>query len=118
MKKTNIVKNNRDFNTIIEHRRYEKNKNFIIYFMDNEIGFSRYGISVGKKIGNAVTRNKLKRQVRNIIDKNKKLYHISRDYIIIVRKDILVCDFKTKENTLVSLLNTISKKEQKDAKKK
>ncbi len=116
MKKTNVVKNNRDFNTIIEHKKYEKNRYYVIYFMDNQLDFSRYGISVGKKLGNAVTRNKIKRQIRNIIDKDKNLYHISKDYIIMVRKDLLECNFTKRENALISLLNVINKKEQRDAK--
>ena len=118
MKKTNVVKNNREFNAIINNQKQLKNKYFVIYFMNNQIGFSRYGISVGKKIGNAVIRNKLKRQVRNIIDKDKNLYHISKDYIIIVRKSILGCNFKEKEQSLLCLLNTINKKEQENAKEK
>ena len=41
---------------------------FYIYVVDNSYGFNRYGISVSKKVGNAVTRNKYKRRIRDIID--------------------------------------------------
>ena len=36
----------------------------IVYILDNEIVTSRAGITVSKKIGNAVQRNKVKRRVR------------------------------------------------------
>jgi len=90
MKKINIVKDNKQFNSIIEKSKSYKNKNLVLYVEENNDNkYYRFGISVGKKIGNAVTRNKLKRQLRNIIDNNKKFYENNKDYIIIVRKNCL-----------------------------
>ena len=43
-------------------------------------------ISVSKKLGNAVFRNKYKRKIRSIIDNYKKDCNISKDYIIILRR--------------------------------
>jgi len=90
MKKINIVKDNKQFNSIIEKSKSYKNKNLVLYVEENNDNkYYRFGISVGKKIGNAVTRNRLKRQLRNIIDNNKKFYENNKDYIIIVRKNCL-----------------------------
>ena len=84
MKKINIVKSNEEFNLVINKGQVYKNKHFVLYTMNNTLDNYRIGISVGKKVCNAVNRNKLKRQVRNILDYHKNLYSKSRDYIIIV----------------------------------
>ena len=52
----------------------------------NNLPYARYGISVGKKLGNAVYRNKKKRQIRSIIDSLEKDYVKAKDYIIILRE--------------------------------
>ncbi len=71
MKKRNILKENKDFNRIIKNNKPYKSKSFIIYLEKNtNIDCYKFGFSVGKKIGKAVIRNKIKRQLRNIIDKN------------------------------------------------
>ncbi|MBR3660399.1 MAG: ribonuclease P protein component [Bacilli bacterium] len=104
MKKINIVKNNEEFNLIMNKGKILKNKYFVLYFMNNNLDKYRFGISVGKKVCNAVNRNKLKRQVRNILDYHKNLYSKSKDYIIIVRKSSLNEKYSILEENLVNLL--------------
>ena len=69
MKKINILKENKDFKKIINAEKPFKFKGFIVY-KENTNNIYKFGISVSKKIGNAVVRNKIKRQVREIISKN------------------------------------------------
>ena len=92
MKKINILKNNRDFNRIIGNFRPYKSKDFIIYVEKNTNEVYHFGISVGKKIGNAVIRNAYKRKVRSIIDKNN--YQNGFNCIIILKKSILEKSFE------------------------
>lgn len=111
MKKINVVKENKIFNTIINKKNCVKDKNLVIYYSDNSLDHYRFGISVGKKIGCAVTRNKYKRKLRNIIDNHKKLYANHIDYIIIVRKNCLNIEFKEIEGSFVYLINKIKKED-------
>jgi len=118
MKKCEVVKNNRDFERIIVKKSFVKNNDFVIYYEDNNIDKDRFGISVGKKIGNAVVRNYYKRIIRNICDKHKNLYSKSKDYIIIMRKGCSIHEFKEIEESLGYLIKRINKeKEMKDEKK-
>ena len=107
MKKINIVKSNEEFNLVINKGQVYKNKYFVLYTMNNTLDSYRIGISVGKKVCNAVNRNKLKRQVRNILDYHKNLYSKSRDYIIIVRKSSLGENYSILEENLVSLFKKV-----------
>lgn len=89
MKKKEIVKNTWEFEDIIKTGTCLKNQYFIIHLKENNLMHARYGISVSKKIGNAVTRNYYKRKIRTIIDNYKKQYNNKVDYIIILRKRAL-----------------------------
>ena len=109
MKKINVVKSNEDFNDILKTGRYVKNRYFVIHYKNNNLNKYRFGISVGKKVCNAVNRNKLKRKVRNILDNHKNLYSNSKDYIIIVRKSCLLEKFNILEENLIYLLKKVEK---------
>ena len=100
MKKLYVVKHQQDFDRIIKLNNKKVSPYFIIYSEDNNKKYDCYGISVSKKIGNAVVRNKLKRQIKNIID--KKCYENSFNCIIILRKGILNKSFNEMSEELYS----------------
>ena len=87
MKKINIVKKNRDFSRIIKNNRPIKSNLFVIYLEKNTNDIYKFGISASKKVGNAVTRNRVKRQIKSILDKNT--YKNNFNCIIIIKKDII-----------------------------
>ena len=109
MKKEDIVKNNRDFDNIIKNGKCQKNKEFVIYYLNNDEGKSRFGISVSKKIGNAVVRNYYKRIIRNICHKNKNLYSNGKDYIIIMRKGLTLLEFDKINDSFIDLMKKINR---------
>ena len=104
MRKLYVVKEKEEFNHLIQKGKILKNKYFVIYYKENELKYDRFGISVGKKIGNAVTRNKYKRKIRNILDIYRKDYVNHKDYIIILRNRALELNFEELKNSLINLL--------------
>ena len=104
MKKVYIVKTKEEFNNLINKGYCSKNKYFVVYSKDNNLKYDRFGISVGKKIGKAVTRNKYKRKIRSIIDIYRKDYLKRKDYIIILRSRALNLNYKDLKTELFSLL--------------
>ena len=84
MKKINIVKEKKDFDKAFKLRNQIYSKYAYIYIKDNEAENYRFGICVSKKLGNAVTRNLIKRRVKDIIDKSK-LHFANKDYIIVLK---------------------------------
>ena len=104
MKKLYIVKNSYDFDRIIKKKDIIKNKGFIIYKENNNLPYSRFGISVGKKLGNAVYRNKMKRKIRSIIDETDKNKVENNDYIIILRQMAKDDNYNELKEKLINLL--------------
>ena len=105
MKKKYVVKHNQDFDNIMKNGKSSKNKSFIIFSLKNDYPFDKYGISVSKKLGNAVFRNKYKRKIRSIIDKYKKNYINGKDYIIILRRGALEKSYQELEKDFFDLMN-------------
>lgn len=107
MKKKDIVKNQRDFSKIIKTGKKVSNNSFVIYYKVNNIDHSRYGISVGTKLGNAVFRNKYKRRIRMLVNNNNSLYNKNNDYIILLRKNAVSIEFKHLENDFNQLVQKL-----------
>ena len=105
MKKINILKNSRDFDRIIKGNKPYKYKDYIIYIERDTKDIYKFGLSVGKKIGNAVNRNKVKRQLKSIID--QKDYQNNFNCIIIVGKGINERTFEERKNNLLFALNKL-----------
>lgn len=109
MKKINIVKESKDFERAIKKGILKKNRHYILYYIDNDKNNYRFGITVGKKVGNAVTRNKYKRKVKSIADKYKNDYQKNRDYIIIVKGSCLESTFEDLEKSFVHIIKQTKK---------
>lgn len=93
MKKEFRVCKNYEFSSIIQKRQFVKSSAFVCYFVSKGQEHMRIGISVGKKLGNAVCRNKVKRQTRAIVD-DVFSFEEAYDCIIIVRPDFLKHSFQ------------------------
>ena len=108
MKKEYRVRKNEEFKSIIKKKRSVANAQYVIYYSNND-DHLKVGISVSKKLGNAVVRNKVKRQVRMMVsqtfEKNKK-----KDYIIIVRNKFLLSSYEDNKKSLEYLYNKINKR--------
>ena len=111
MKKEYRIKKNEDFQTIIHKRNSVANGKYVVYYMKNDYHM-RIGISVSKKLGHAVKRNKVKRQVRmmvqEIFDKDQK-----RDFIVIVRNKFLTSSYQDNMKDLKFLYDKINKRMEK-----
>lgn len=89
MKKENRIKKNEEFTRIISKKHSVANAVFIMYYDKRFLDHARVGISVSKKIGNAVSRNKIKRQIRMMFNESFDNETYKMDVIVIVRKKYL-----------------------------
>ena len=105
MNKEKILKKSEDFTKIINTNQKVKSKYFSIYYQKSEK--NHYGITVPKKIGHAVTRNKIKRQIKNIIYNNEKDIQQCFNYVIIIKEASLKLDFSGLEKELIYIIKKV-----------
>lgn len=103
MNKKYIIISNLEIQKIISKGTKKVGKYFIIYYVKNSLKYNRYCISVSKKIGNAVIRNKEKRAIKEILRKSN--INSQKNYVIILRKEILSLSYNDKEKELINLIN-------------
>lgn len=104
MKRNQMIKSHEDFNVVINKGKKIKNQYFLVFIMPKKEEKTKFGIAVGKKVGNAVVRNKFKRQMRSIIDNNKFLFKNYHNYIIMIKKECLNIPYNLLEKSLRELL--------------
>lgn len=115
MKKVYRVKKNNEIDAIIQHRKSNGDKFFVIYNKKNEIQHFRFAISIGRKYGGAVQRNKIKRQIRMIMQQHKNDIPVF-DYVIVVKKDANSLDYVSIETSIMKHLLKLKKSEQSNEK--
>ena len=88
----------RDFVNLNRLGKRYYTKHFKIIFMENDLGITRLGITVSRKIGNSVTRNGLKRFIREFFRCHKTHFPKGYDIVIAAKKGAGDLDFwKVKE---------------------
>lgn len=114
MKKAYRVKSEKDFQKVFDEGESKANRQFVIYKLPKEgQKHFRVGISVGKKIGNAVKRNQVKRRVRHALMELEKesTFDHALDFIVIARNpvtDMNYAEIKKSLNHVLSLSHIIS----------
>ena len=104
MKKSFRVKREKDFKAIFKDGTSFANRKFVVYQLENQQNHFRVGLSVSKKLGNAVTRNQIKRRIRHIIQnaKGSLLDHV--DFVVIARKGVETLEYVEMEKNLLHVL--------------
>jgi len=80
------LKKNADYLAVYKNSRSYRSKNFIFLYTSKKNGPTRFGITVSKKVGGAVTRNYIKRCVKEILRKKAAMCDYGFDIVIISRK--------------------------------
>ena len=91
MRKSYRVKTEQDFQKVFQAGNSFANRKFVVYVLPKEQSHFRVGLSVGKKVGNAVKRNEVKRKIRASLTEMKPRIEPAIDFIVIARPSIAIC---------------------------
>ena len=101
MNKRQRIKKNEEFQKVFKKGKSFANRQFVIYCLKKQDQTEfRIGLSVGKKVGKAVTRNQIKRYIRQTFLELKDDVRQDMDYVIIARNPAATLDFHETKKSL------------------
>ncbi|WP_174734648.1 ribonuclease P protein component [Mesobacillus harenae] len=105
MRKELRIKKNKDFQEAFKKGKSVANRQFVVYTLGKpEQEMFRIGLSVSKKIGNAVVRNRIKRYIRQSFLEIQDQVQVGNDYVIIARKPVADMDMHDVKKSLLHVL--------------
>ncbi|WP_077623775.1 ribonuclease P protein component [Sediminibacillus massiliensis] len=106
MKKAHRMKKNEEFQHVFKKGKSFANRQLVLYFLKKEQQpHFRIGLSVSKKIGNAVVRNQVKRYLRQAFLELEDQIHHQYDLIIIARTPVKDMDYHQIKKSLIHVLS-------------
>ncbi|MBA4494114.1 ribonuclease P protein component [Paenactinomyces guangxiensis] len=95
------LKRRNDFRRVFRAGESFANRQFVVYvYLRREPGPTRIGISVSKKVGNAVVRNRIKRLVKEVAREWVPQLRKQVDIVVIARKPVAVMDYVQVKSSL------------------
>ena len=106
VKKAYRMKKNEEFQLVFKKGKSFANRQFVLYYLKKEQqDHFRIGLSVSKKVGNAVVRNQIKRYIRQSFLELEERIPDSYDLIIIAREPAKDMDFHQVKKSLIHVLS-------------
>ena len=85
------------------HSNGQANSCLVLYARKNRTGINRVGITVSKKLGKAVVRNRVRRRIREAYRLNEEKFRPGWDIVIVARSRAVGVSFQKLTDSLLSL---------------
>jgi len=97
------IKKKWEFDKVYQNGRKVVNKDFVVYVLDNAQKKTRLGVTVSKKVGKSVKRNRVKRLIRESFRLSKNSILPGYDIVVVARKYAHRLSFHEAKESLESL---------------
>ncbi len=105
MQRCRRLKGNKEFQHVRNHGRSWSHHLLVLCAHPNELAYSRFGFVVGKHVGKAVVRNRVKRRLREAVHARLAFVAEGWDVVLIARSPIVSARFVEIMEALDSLLS-------------
>lgn len=102
MKFSSSLKLNHIFRRLY-HTNGQANGCLVLYARKNRTSTNRVGITVGKKLGHAVVRNRVRRRLREVYRLNESKFQPGWDIVVVARTKAINSSFQTLTSSYLSL---------------
>ncbi|HHX63597.1 MAG TPA: ribonuclease P protein component [Chloroflexi bacterium] len=92
-----------DFGRVHARGRCWSDSRIVVCRLRNDLPYSRFGFSVSRRIGNAVTRNRVRRLMREVVRMHHDLVEPGWDVVLIARRGIGGADYWAVERSVSHL---------------
>ncbi|WP_347861808.1 ribonuclease P protein component [Salimicrobium sp. PL1-032A] len=104
MKKAYRIKKNKEFQNVFRNGKSFANRQLVLYYLQKDQPHFRIGLSVSKRIGNAVMRNKVKRYLRQAFHELEEELCMDYDFVVIARKPVNTMEYHEVKKSLKHVL--------------
>ena len=103
MKFTTSIKKNHEFRRLYSKGKSVASQYIVIYAKHNNQPSNRIGITVSKKVGGAVQRNRVRRRLKEIYRLNEDKLNTGYDIVFVARVNSRYAKYRELENSVLSL---------------
>ena len=118
MKKENRIKKRKEFNYIFKNGEVFSSRFINLLVTSSWVNRYKVGFSSGKKVGNAVVRNKVKRRIKEAVYSSRDLLKSKVNYIFVAKSNSSEASYEEIKNNVIYLLNKFNEKNDKVKKDK
>lgn len=98
-----------EFDAVYHNNVFAADNVLVIQAKTNGFNYSRLGLSIGRKVGNAVQRNRWKRVIRESFRKRRTQFPVGMDIVVRPRKGA-ICESAAVTRSLEQLVKRVAKK--------
>ncbi|MDE3137326.1 MAG: ribonuclease P protein component [Acidobacteriota bacterium] len=98
----------KDFEAVYRSGKRRAGPLFVVFCRPNGLGETRFGSSVGWRLGPAVERNRIRRRVREIVRLHRQEIAAGWDIVIQPRRPAARAPFASLEKELVELIRSLT----------
>ncbi len=104
LKKKYRLRNNRQIRGVRQAGKSYRNRLLALSVAVGELPHSRFAFSVSRRVGNAVTRNRIKRRIREVVRQYLPRIHGGWDVLVTVRQHATRASYEQIERAVIDVL--------------
>lgn len=98
------LRKRREFLRVYEQGKKIRGSFVFVYLLENDLAVSRLGLTVSRKVGRPVVRNRVKRRLREVFRRHKNLIERPCDVVLNVRRAAAEASYTSLEKEFCRLV--------------